>query len=289
MTKGLSIVIPAHDEEAGLAPVVEGIRAALKDGVQPFEIIVVDDGSTDRTGEVAAGLGVTVLRHAECRGYGSALKTGIRAASGDWILICDADGTYPADAIPALLALADANDMVVGARTGAIVDTPLLRRIAKGVLRRLASYLSECAIPDLNSGLRVFKRDAVLPFFPILPSGFSFTTTITLALLCNGGAVAWVPINYYRRTGRSKIQPIRETLNFAILILRTIIYFNPLKVFVPISAALGLLFAVSLAYDVFVLENVTEKSLILLIGSMQLLGIGVIGDVVTKRWLSPGR
>ncbi len=91
--------------------------------------------------------------------------------------------------------------MVVGARTGPIVDTPLLRRIAKGVLRRLASYLSESAIPDLNSGLRVFKKDAVAPFFPILPSGFSFTTTITLALLCNGGSVAYVPINYHRRQG----------------------------------------------------------------------------------------
>jgi glycosyltransferase involved in cell wall biosynthesis len=285
----LSIVIPAHDEEAGLAPVVEGIRAALRDRANSYEVIVVDDGSTDRTGELAAGLGVTVLRHAERRGYGAALKTGIRAARGERILICDADGTYPADAVPSLLALAGANDMVVGARTGPIVETSLLRRFAKGVLRRLASYLSESAIPDLNSGLRVFRKDVVLPFFPILPSGFSFTTTITLALLCNGGSVAWVPINYYRRTGRSKIQPIRETLNFVILILRTIVYFNPLKVFVPISAALGLLFLISLGYDVIVLENVTEKSLILLIGSMQMLGIGVIGDVVTKRWLSPGR
>ena len=289
MTKGLSIVIPAHDEEAGLAMVVRGIQAALQESAQPFEIIVVDDGSNDRTAEIAACLDVTLIRHTERRGYGAALKTGIRAAVGEWILICDADGTYPPDAIPALLALAPTNDMVVGARTGPIVDTPLLRRIAKGILRRLASYLSESVIPDLNSGLRVFRKDAVTPYFPILPSGFSFTTTITLALLCNGGSVAFVPINYHRRRGRSKIQPVRETLNFIILILRTITYFNPLKVFAPISVALGLLFLVSLGYDLFVLENVTEKSLILLIGSLQLLGIGVIGDVVTKRWFSSGR
>ena len=289
MTKGLSIVIPAHDEEAGLAMVVRGIQAALQESAQPFEIIVVDDGSNDRTAEIAAGLDVTLIRHTERRGYGAALKTGIRAAVGEWILICDADGTYPPDAIPALLALAPTNDMVVGARTGPIVDTPLFRRIAKGILRRLASYLSESVIPDLNSGLRVFRKDAVTPYFPILPSGFSFTTTITLALLCNGGSVAFVPINYHRRRGRSKIQPVRETLNFIILILRTITYFNPLKVFAPISVVLGLLFLVSLGYDVFVLENVTEKSLILLIGSLQLLGIGVIGDVVTKRWFSSGR
>lgn len=285
----LSVVIPAHDEESGLADVVRGIQAALEARAEPFEILVVDDGSTDRTGEIAAGLGVTVLRHPERRGYGTALKTGIRAAAGERILICDGDGTYPADAIPALLALAESHDMVVGARTGTIVDTPLLRRIAKGFLRRLASYLSESAIPDLNSGLRVFKKDAVTPYFPILPSGFSFTTTITLALLCNGGSVAYVPINYYRRQGRSKIQPVRETINFIILIFRTITYFNPLKVFAPVSVLLGVLFMISLAYDLFVLENVTEKSLILLIGSLQLLGIGVIGDVVTKRWFNAGR
>jgi len=285
----LSVVIPAHDEEAGLAGVVSGIRAALRDAGRSFEILVVDDGSTDRTAAIAAELDVTLIRHAERRGYGTALKTGIRAASGERILICDADGTYPPDAIPALLALADTHDMVVGARTGPVVDTPLLRRIAKGFLRRLASYLAESAIPDLNSGLRVFRKDAALPYFPILPSGFSFTTTITMALLCSGASVAYVPINYYRRKGRSKIQPIRETLNFVILILRTITYFNPLKVFVPISVVLGLLFLASLAWDVFVLDNVTEKSLILLIGSLQLLGIGVIGDVVTKRWFTPGR
>jgi glycosyltransferase involved in cell wall biosynthesis len=289
VSKRLSIVIPAHDEAAGIAEVVGGIHAALEGSAQPFEIIVVDDGSTDRTGEIAAGLDVTLIRHLDRRGYGAALKTGIRAATGEQILICDADGTYPADAIPSLLALSAANDMVVGARTGPIVDAPLLRRIAKGVLRRLASYLSESRIPDLNSGLRVFKKAAVTPFFPILPSGFSFTTTITLALLCNGGSVAYVPINYHRRQGRSKIQPIRETINFIILIFRTITYFNPLKVFAPVSVVLGLLFLISLGYDLFVLENVTEKSLILLIGSLQLLGIGVIGDVVTKRWFNPER
>lgn len=287
--KGLSVVIPAYDEESGVAQVVRGIQSTLQDGAQPYEIIVVDDGSTDRTGALAEGLGVTVIRHARRLGYGAALKTGIRAAAGEWILICDADGTYPSDAIPALLALSETHDMVVGARTGAVVDAPVLRRIAKGVLRRLASYLSESAIPDLNSGLRVFRKEAVIPYFPILPSGFSFTTTITLALLCNGGSVAYVPIDYHRRQGRSKIQPVRETINFIILILRTITYFNPLKVFAPVSVVLGVLFLISLAYDVFVLENVTEKSLILLIGSLQLLGIGVIGDVVTKRWFSPGR
>jgi glycosyltransferase involved in cell wall biosynthesis len=286
----VSVVIPAHDEEQNLAEVVLGVQKALQTCAAAFEILVVDDGSADRTGAIARELGVAVLRHQERRGYGAALKTGIRAAIGEHVLICDADGTYPPGAIPELLARVAEHDMVVGARTGAVVDAPFFRRVAKGILRRLASYLSESQIPDLNSGLRIFRREAALAFFPILPSGFSFTTTITLALLCNGGSVAYVPIDYLRRRGgRSKIQPVRETLNFVILILRTILYFNPLKVFVPVSLLLGAGFVASLAYDLFVLENVTEKSLILLIGALQLLGIGLIGDVVTKRWFGGGR
>ena len=120
-------------------------------------------------------------------------------------------------------------------------------------------------------------------FFPILPSGFSFTTTITLAMLCNEGAVYYVPINYSKRTGRSKIRPLRDTLNFLILILRAILYFNPLKIFLPISIGIGLLFAVSLAYDLFVLQDLTEKTLIFLFGAVQLLAIGIIADLITKR------
>ena len=173
--------------------------------------------------------------------------------------------------------------MVVAARTGKSVDIPLFRRLAKGILRRLAIYLSEAAIPDLNSGLRVFRREAAIHFFPILPAGFSFTTTITLAMLCNEGAVWYVPINYSKRTGRSKIRPLRDTLNFLILIMRTILYFNPLKIFLPIGMGIGLMFLGSLAYDLLVLRDLTEKTLILLFGALQLLAIGVIADLITKR------
>lgn len=285
----LSVVIPAHDEEAGLAGVVGDVRAALEAGGAAFEIIVVDDGSTDRTGEIARGLGVTVITHRERRGYGAALKSGIRAAGGQRVLICDADGTYPAEAIPGLVRELDRHDMAVGARTGAHVESSLVRRLARAILRRLAGYLAEADIPDLNSGLRAFRKAAVLPYFPILPAGFSFTTTITLALLCNGGSVAYLPIDYHRRRGRSKIRPVRETVNFVILILRTILYFNPLKVFVPVSLTLGLLFAASLVYDLVVLRNLTDKSVIFLLGALQLLGIGVIADLVTKRWAGGDR
>ena len=285
----ISVVIPAYNEEGGLADVVNGLRATMSGTSHPFEIIVVDDGSKDRTLEVARGLGVTVLTHPVNRGYGSALKTGIRAASGEHILICDGDGTYPPESIPGLLAHAAGNDMVVAARTGESVEIPIFRRLAKGILRRLAIYLSEAHIPDLNSGLRVFRKEAAMSYFAILPSGFSFTTTITLAMLCNEGSVVYIPINYAKRRGRSKIRPLRDTMNFLILIMRTILYFNPLRIFLPVSLLIGTLFAVSLAYDIIVLKDLTEKTLIFLFGAIQLMAIGVIADLITKRLYGSGR
>ncbi len=279
----ISVIIPAYNERDGIAGVIAGLRERLGASGLSFEMIVVDDGSTDGTARAAQGQGVRVLSHGANRGYGAALKTGIRAAASEHILICDADGTYPAESIGTLLGLIDRHDMVVGARTGASVDRPFFRRIAKGILRRLAIYLSEAEIPDLNSGLRVFRRRAVMAYFPILPAGFSFTTTITLAMLCNEGSVAYVPINYSKRRGRSKIRPVRDTLNFLVLITRTILYFNPLKIFLPVSLVIGLAFTASVLYDVLVLRDLTEKSLIFLFGAIQLLAIGVIADMISKR------
>jgi glycosyltransferase involved in cell wall biosynthesis len=291
----VSVVIPAYNEQDGLADVVRGLRARMESSGRSFEIIVVNDGSRDGTLDVARGLGVTVISHTVNRGYGSALKTGIRASRGEHILTCDGDGTYPPNSIPGLLQHLDDHDMVVAARTGASVDIPFFRRLAKGILRRLAIYLSDADIPDLNSGLRLFRRDAAMHFFPILPAGFSFTTTITLAMLCNEGSVRFVPINYSKRIGRSKIRPFRDTLNFLILIMRTILYFNPLRIFLPIGLGIGLMFLASLAYDLFVLKDLTEKTLIFLFGAAQLVAIGVTADLITKRlygfggWSGGGR
>jgi glycosyltransferase involved in cell wall biosynthesis len=278
----VSAVVPAYNEESGIGQVLDGLREALERSEWPFEILVVDDGSRDRTAEVARGRGVTVLAHAANRGYGAALKSGIRAARHAFVLIIDADGTYPSDAVPRLLAAAEENDMVVGARTGRRVHVPFARRPAKWFLRRLAEYLSEAEIPDLNSGLRVFRRDAARRFLQIHPSGFSFTTSITLALLCNDARVAYVPIDYEKRRGRSKIRPLRDTLNFIVLILRSILYFNPLKIFVPGSLLILAGFAASLAYDVGVLRDLTEKTLILLFAGVQLLAVGILADMISK-------
>ena len=285
MSVDLSVVIPAYNEEAGLERVVRGLDASLRGTGRSFEILVVDDGSTDDTARVAGGLGVRVLTHSTNRGYGAALKTGIKAATGGRILICDGDGTYPAESIPLLLETAGAHDMVVAARTGPQVAIGFFRRLAKTILRRLAVYLSESPIPDLNSGLRAMRRDLVLAYRPILPDGFSFTTTITLAALTNGHRVDWVSIDYRKRRGSSKIRPVRDTLGFAGLIVRTVLYFNPLKVFFPVAAVIGMGLLASLWYDAFVVSpaNLSEKTVLLFVALVQVLSVGLLADLVDKR------
>lgn len=210
----VSVVVPAYNESGAIVRCIEHLRATLDPVDFAAEIVVVDDGSTDGTSDQLAAIeGIRVLRHDRNRGYGAALKTGIRAARGEIIVITDADGTYPVDRIPELVAAMEECDMVVGARTGQKVRIPLVRRPAKWFITTLASYLSEAEIPDLNSGLRAFRRHDALRLFGILPDGFSFTTTITLSMMCSGMMVRFIPIDYHERTGRSKIRPLRDTWN----------------------------------------------------------------------------
>ena len=232
MFPALTILIPAYNEVDAL-PETVSLVAAHGHLIGEMEIIVINDGSTDGTAEVAAKLPVKVINHETNHGYGASLKDGLRAASHEWILIIDADGTYPIDQIPRLLEESDGYDMVVGARTGEVVQVPLLRRPAKWIITRLAEYLSQRKIPDLNSGLRLFRKEVAMRFFSLYPDGFSFTTTITLAMLTNRYRVKFLPINYLKRIGQSSIRPIHDFLNFTLLIIRICAYFKPLNVFVP--------------------------------------------------------
>ena len=252
---------------------------------------MVNDGSSDRTADVLARLepafdSLTVLNHRANRGYGAALTTGIRAAAHSIIVITDAAGTYPEDRIVDLLARIDAGaEMAVGARRGEDVHIPLIRRPAKNFLRILASFLAGTRIPDLNSGLRAFRRELVLKYRPILPQGFSFTTTITLASLTNHHRVDYVDINYAHREGSSKIKPIRDTLGFLSLIVRTVLYFNPLKVFYPVAVAIGLGFFASLYYDLFLAEprDLGDKTVLLFVAFLQILSVGLLADLIEKK------
>lgn len=276
LKRAVTVVIPAYNEGAHVAAQVRAVQEKMKELDWEYEIIVVDDGSSDQTAVEADSTGALVLRRVKNRGYGAALKLGIQRASYDWILITDADGTYPVEAIPALLAAADRNEMVVGARIGESVHIPLIRRPAKWVLTRLASYLAGRNLPDINSGLRLMRRSLVERYLMLLPDGFSFTTTITLSATCNGHAVEYIPIDYHARLGESKIRP-RHAYDFALLILRTIVFFNPLKVFLPAGALLLLAAVGKFTYDV-VFRGLTESLLLTLIGPLIIWAVGLLAD-----------
>jgi glycosyltransferase involved in cell wall biosynthesis len=214
-------VIPAYNEEGAIVAGIDTAKHALDSSGWKFEIVVVDDGSTDATARLAAEQGVEVVRLGVNQGYGAALKAGIARAKFQWVAIIDADGTYPANALPAMLERTESSDMVVGARVGSHSQDPFARRPAKWALRKFAGLLAGQTIPDLNSGMRVLRKSLVDEFAGILPSGFSFTTTITLAMISRGYSVAYVPIDYFKRVGRSKIKPF-HAFKFAYLIVRTI-------------------------------------------------------------------
>lgn len=283
--RAVSVVVPAHNEEHGIRPVLTTLIQTLNalPGVT-YEVIVVDDGSSDGTSEAAQDLpGVSVVRHDTNLGYGAALKTGLRHARYDWICITDADGTYPNERIGDLLAATDSAHMVVGARTAPGVQDTWLRRLPRTLLRRYAAWVTRRRIPDMNSGLRIFRKDLAERFLHLLPDGFSFTTTITIALLMSHYTVCFIPIGYARRVGRSKIDPIGDTLRFLVLILRTGMYFAPLRTLVPPTVVLFLCFVGSAVYDVFHLHNLTDKTLILLVLSVNAGTLALVADMIHKR------
>lgn len=278
---GFTIVIPAYNESTSIADTISEIQKLSG----KFEIIVVDDGSTDGTSEQLADKQVKVITHMTNRGYGASLKSGIRNANYETIVITDADGTYPNDMINNLVDTFDKGcfDMVVGARTRKNIQIPLIRRPAKWFINKLASYLSGRAIPDLNSGLRVMKKSVVERYIHLLPDGFSFTSTITLAMLTNGYNVKFMRINYFKRRGKSKIRPIHDTLNFIILIIRMVLYFDPLRIFLPLSLLLTIPGFFLILFQAFFYQNIGTISVIISLGGIQLLAIGMLADLIDKR------
>lgn len=278
-----TVVIPVYNEGKTVGSVLNELKQCFKEKVPDYEIIVVNDGSTDQTKQILEQITeIKVVNHLENRGYGAAIKSGVRQAKGEYILIIDADGTYPVKAIPELISLTD-YDMVAGARTKPTAQIPLIRKPAKWMLNQLANYLTGIKIPDLNSGLRLIKKDTLNKFAHLLPNGFSLTTTITLALLTNGFPVKYLPIDYYRREGKSKFRPIKDTLNYFQLIIRTILYFEPLKIFLPAALALFLLSLAVLFYSYFFTPKVMDvTTIILFISAIQILSIGMLADLVVK-------
>ena len=283
----ISIIIPCFNEEDAIEKTIAEI-GQLSLLPNSYELIVVDDGSNDGSLDILENLSqntpwLKVIRHDINRGYGAALKTGIRRAEGEFIVITDADGTYPNNGIPDLIGEMTDTDMVVGSRTGEEVEYSKIRKIPKIILTWYCSWITDRAIPDINSGLRVFRKSIVEKYLHILPNTFSFTTSITMAFMTNDYAVKYVPINYFHRIGKSKIKPIRDPLRFILLILRTGMYFAPLRTSAPIIATLTALFLASVAYDIHHGLNLTDKTLVLLMLTVNSALFALLADVMDKK------
>lgn len=285
----LTVLVPAYNEAGGVGKVLDRLLIVTDGMAGRTEVILVDDGSTDGTAEVLARYRsrVRVLRHAENRGYGAALKTGTAAARGAWVCLLDADGTYPVERLPDLWARCDGGvAMVIGARTAPGASIPLVRRPAKWFLRQLASMLTGHGIPDLNSGFRIYRRARAQGYLPLLPNGFSFTTTITIAFLSEGLNVEFVPIEYHLRSGKSKIRPIRNTYEFFMLVLRTSIFFAPLRFFSPLGFGFMAAAMLLVLYRAFVGAAFGVTAVLLFVTGLQLLAVGLLADLVNRRFLT---
>lgn len=284
--EAFSVIIPCYNEESVIGETAAVLSAALGDEAA-YECVFVNDGSTDGTAEKLADVERTydrfrVVEHERNLGYGAALKTGIRQAKHELIAIIDADGTYPIADLPRLVELMRGHDMVVGARTGKNVTYSKLRALPKYFLKRWVSLIANRKVPDINSGMRVFRKDVAKEFFGILPDGFSFTITITLAMLTNKRPTLFTPIDYHSRVGQSKIKPIKDTLRFITIIGRTGVYFAPLRIFMPVVGILLACGVLSLLYDISI-GNLTDKTVLIFVTAMNAAMFAALADMLDKR------
>ncbi len=278
MKPTLSIILPAKNEADGLARLLPDLRERFPDA----EIIVVDDGSTDGTGRVCADHQVTCLRHPYSMGNGAAVKSGARNARGDVLVFMDADGQHdPAD-VPRLLALLeDGYEMAVGARAW---DThaSLGRRCANRAYNRLASYMTKHRIEDLTSGFRAARARHFKRFLYLLPNSFSYPTTCTMAFFRSGLPVGYVPIRALQRTGSSHIRLMEDGLRFFMIILKVGTLFSPMRLFLPVSAAIFLLGVAHYAHTYFSYHRFTNMSAMLFMSAVFTFLIGIIGELVSS-------
>lgn len=279
--KLVTIVIPAHNEEGAIGRVLESLRTELPDTVA--EVIVVDDGSTDSTAEIVARSGVRMIRHPTNRGYGASLKTGVRAATTPYVLTMDADGQHRMEDVAKLCQAVTgehAPDMVIGHRT-ALIHSPLWRMPGKWVLTRLARTLTQKDIKDLNSGLRIMRREVLTKYMHLCPSGFSFSTTITVALASRGYKVDFVPIQVEHRVGKSMVN-VRTGFQTILLVLRLASLFNPLRVFLPLSALSFLAGTIWAIPYLLAGHGLTVAAMLLMLTGVTLFGMGLICDQVAQ-------
>jgi glycosyltransferase involved in cell wall biosynthesis len=280
MARSLSIVIPAKNEAGTVGALVTRLRAALPQA----EVIVVDDGSSDDTGALATAAGARVVRHPVSRGNGAAIKAGARAATGEVLAFMDADGQHAADSLGTLLAQIDAGyDMAVGARAGSM-HASVFRRLANFVYNTLATWITGVRILDLTSGFRVARASPFREFLSLLPNGFSYPTTITLAFLRAGYSVAYVPVPVHQRPGNAKshIRLLRDGGRFLLIIFRVGTLYSPLKIFAPVSLAFFLLGAAYYAWTFATFGRFTNLGALLFTSSALIFLIGLVSEQITQ-------
>jgi polyisoprenyl-phosphate glycosyltransferase len=282
----VTVVLPAYNEVGHIGDEIDRISAALKNSPYSFEILVIDDGSTDGTAEAVEGLPfVRLMRFPVNRGSGTARRIGSVEARGRYVAWTDADMTYPNERIPELVEVLDTGSahQVVGARETEEGTMKALRVPAKWAIRRLAEFLSQSKIPDLNSGLRVFSREHALPHLGLLPPGFSCVTTITLAFLANGLVVEYVPIQYRERAGRSHFHPIKDAYRYILQVVRMITFFEPLRVFAPVALTLLVIGSGKFVYDLVDKGlRIPVNTLLLLVSGLILFSLGLLADLIVR-------
>ncbi len=280
----VSIVLPVFNELGHLEEEIDRIRKTMDESDYSYEIVVVDDGSTDGSGQRLKDIeGIRLLRFGTNRGSGSARKYGTQAAHGSTIVWTDVDMTYPNDSIPDLLDQLGGYDQVVGARTSEEGTVRLLRGPAKWLIRKLASYLSGVRIPDLNSGFRAFRRDVALQFLHLLPRGFSCVTTITMAFLSNGYSIKYIPIEYAPRAGESKFHWWKDTKRYLLQVLRLTLMWEPMRIFGPPAALLTIVGVGKLVYDLVDKDfRVATNTIVILGVAFALALIGMVADMLVQ-------
>lgn len=284
----VSIVIPAYNEEAAIGADLDAIRETMDASSYTYEVIVVDDGSRDRTvEEVRKRPWVRLLQHPQNRGTGAARNTGTEAARADIVGMTDGDGTYPVRDFPAMfdMLIQGNHAMVIGARRTEAGTVRLLRSSAKWFIRKLACYLTQTDIPDLNSGMRAFHKEPWRRFRNILPNTHSWVSTITIACLSNGLSVGFMPIDYFPRKGRSSFHPIRDTYNYLSLVVRSVMYFNPLRIFLPVTLVLFLVAFLKLIRDFIVYQSfyVPAITLMIFLTALQIGALGMLADLIVRK------
>jgi len=277
----ISIIIPAYNEAESIGSVVQEVIKGFNG--KKFELLVIDDGSNDHTGETAKKKGAMVIRHSRNMGYGASLKTGIRNAHGNWVLFMDADGQHCSEDALKLLSAIGQNDMVVGQRTQ-LVHSPFWRMPGKWALGWMANFLTRQRIPDLNSGLRLIKREIVARYMELCPNGFSFSTTITMVLFNRGYEIAYVPFEIKKRKGKSTVS-LATGLDTLLLILRIATLIDPLRIFVPLSLIIGFIgLAWGIPYAIMG-NGISVGSMLAIVTSILLFSIGLISDQISQMRL----